>query len=86
MFPEDYDELSNRVFNPIYPDEEHREFNAHIKARALAGCYPDKKRYVFQGARNSEKGVETSLLRGTPPADGPVLGRARLTHVGSGNP
>ena len=61
---EDYDELLNRVINPIYPDEEERRFNAHIKARALAGCYTDKKWYVFQGARNSGKGVETSLLRG----------------------
>jgi len=61
---EDYDELLNRVINPIYPDEEERKFNAHIKARALAGCYTDKKWYVFQGARNSGKGVETSLLRG----------------------
>lgn len=61
---EDYDELLKRVINPIYPDEEERNFNAHIKARALAGCYADKKWYVFQGARNSGKGVETALLRG----------------------
>ena len=60
---EDYEELLNRVINPIYPEEEERVFNAHIKARALAGCYTDKKWYVFQGARNSGKGVETSLLR-----------------------
>lgn len=60
---EDYDELLNRVINPIYPDEEERKFNAHIKARALAGCYTDKKWYVFEGARNSGKGVETTLLR-----------------------
>jgi hypothetical protein len=60
---EDYDELLNRVISPIYPDEDERKFNAHIKARALAGCYTDKKWYVFQGARNSGKGVETSLLR-----------------------
>jgi hypothetical protein len=60
---EDYDELLTRVINPIYPEEEERIFNAHIKARAIAGCFTDKKWYVFQGARNSGKGVETSLLR-----------------------
>ena len=60
---EDYNELLNRVINPIYPIEEEKIFNAHIKARALAGCYTDKKWYVFQGARNSGKGVETALLR-----------------------
>ncbi len=54
---EDYDELLNRVINPIYPDEDERKCNVHIKARA---CYTDKKWYVFQGARNSGKGAETS--------------------------
>lgn len=60
---EDYQELLNRVIKPIYPDEEEMKYNAHIKARALAGCFTDKKWYVFQGARNSGKGVETTLLR-----------------------
>lgn len=60
---EDYQELLNRVIKPIYPDEEEMIYNAHIKARALAGCFTDKKWYVFQGARNSGKGVETTLLR-----------------------
>ena len=59
----DYNELMNKVIIPIYPDEEERNFNAHIKARALAGCYSDKKWYGYSGARNSGKGTETGLLR-----------------------
>jgi hypothetical protein len=38
----DYNDLMNKVIIPIYPDEEERNYNAHIKARALAGCYHDK--------------------------------------------
>lgn len=60
---EDYDELLTRVINPIYPDEEERNYNAHIKSRALAGCYKDKKWYASIGSRNSGKSVETSLLK-----------------------
>jgi hypothetical protein len=59
----DYDELMKRVIIPIYPDEEERQYNAHIKSRALAGCYHDKKWYGYGGSRNSGKGTETGLLR-----------------------
>lgn len=59
----DYDELMNRVIIPIYPDENERIYNAHIKARALAGCYEDKKWYGYSGSRNSGKGTETGILR-----------------------
>ena len=37
----DYDELMDRVIIPIYPIEEERKYNAHIKSRALARCYED---------------------------------------------
>ena len=53
----------NKVIIPIYPDEEEQRYNAHIKARALAGCYHDKKWYGYGGSRNSGKGTETGLLR-----------------------
>ena len=59
----DYDDLMNRVIIPIYPDEQERNYNAHIKARALSGCYEDKKWYGYSGSRNSGKGTETGLLR-----------------------
>lgn len=60
---DDYNELMNRVIIPIYPNEEERQYNAHIKARALAGCYEDKKWYGYSGSRNSGKGVETNQLK-----------------------
>jgi hypothetical protein len=60
----DYDDLMNRVIIPIYPDETERKYNAHIKSRALAGCYEDKKWYGYSGSRNSGKGTETGILRG----------------------
>lgn len=60
----DYDELMKRVINPIYPNEEEKNYNAHIKARALAGCYEDKKWYGYSGSRNSGKGTETDILKG----------------------
>lgn len=67
MFPTynkvDYDELMNRVIIPIYPNEEERIHNAHIKARALAGCYHDKIWYGYGGSRNSGKGVESGLTK-----------------------
>jgi len=59
----DYDDLMNRVIIPIYPDETERKYNAHIKSRALAGCYEDKKWYGYSGSRNSGKGTETGILR-----------------------
>ena len=59
----DFDDLMNRVIIPIYPDEEERDYNAHIKARALAGCYHDKRWYGYGGSRNSGKGTETKLMR-----------------------
>lgn len=59
----DYDDLMNRVIIPIYPNEDERKYNAHIKARALAGCYEDKKWYGYSGSRNSGKGTETGILR-----------------------
>ena len=60
---EDYNELMNKVINPIYPNEDERNYNAHIKARALAGCYEDKKWYGYSGSRNSGKGTETGIMR-----------------------
>jgi hypothetical protein len=59
----DYDDLMDRVIIPIYPDETERKYNAHIKSRALAGCYEDKKWYGYSGSRNSGKGTETGILR-----------------------
>ena len=60
---EDYDDLMNKVINPIYPNEDERKYNAHIKSRALAACYEDKKWYGYSGSRNSGKGTETGLMR-----------------------
>ena len=60
---EDYDDLMDKVIIPIYPDETERKYNAHIKSRALAGCYEDKKWYGYSGSRNSGKGTETGILR-----------------------
>ena len=59
----DYDDLINKVIAPIYPNEDERLYNAHIKARALAGCFEDKKWYGYSGSRNSGKGTETGILR-----------------------
>ena len=59
----DYEDLMNKVIIPIYPNEDERKYNAHIKARALAGCYEDKKWYGYSGSRNSGKGTETGILR-----------------------
>ena len=58
----DYDDMMNTLIIPIFPNDEEREYNAHIKARALAGCYRDKKWYTFTGSRNSGKGTETEIL------------------------
>ena len=51
------------IRDSIYPNEDERNYNAHIKARALAGCYEDKKWYGYSGSRNSGKGTETGILR-----------------------
>jgi len=59
----DYEELMEKVIIPIYPNEDERNYNAHIKSRALAGCYEDKKWYGYSGSRNSGKGTETGILR-----------------------
>ncbi len=53
----------NKVIIPIYSDEEERNYNSHIKARSLAGCYHDKKWYGYCGSRSSGQGTETGLLR-----------------------
>jgi hypothetical protein len=53
----------NRAIISIYPDETERKYNAHIKSRAFAGCYEDKKWYGYSGARNSGRGTETGLLK-----------------------
>jgi len=58
-----YQKLMNKVIIPIYPNESERTYNAHIKARALAGCYEDKVWYGYSGSRNSGKGTESGLLR-----------------------
>ena len=64
-FPEfnqdDYDELMRRVIDPIYPDEIERDYNAHIRARAYAGCIEDKRWYGLIGEQNCGKGIETKL-------------------------
>ena len=60
---DDYDELMEKVIIPIYPNEDERNYNAHIKDRALAGCYEDKKWYGYSGSRNSGIGTETGFLR-----------------------
>lgn len=60
----DYDDLMKEVIIPIYPNDEERTYNAHIKARALAGLYEDKKWYGYSGSRNSGKGTETGLMTG----------------------
>ncbi len=43
----------NKVIIPIDPDETERRYNAHIKSRALAGYYEDKKWYGYSDSRNS---------------------------------
>ncbi len=48
---------------PIYPNEDERNYNAHIQARALAGCFEDKKWYGYSGSRNSGKGTKTGIWR-----------------------
>ena len=53
----------DRVIKPIYPNGTERHYNAHIKSRALAGCYEDKIWYGYSGSRNSGIGVEPSLLK-----------------------
>jgi hypothetical protein len=60
---ETYDDLMQKVIIPIYPDETERKYNAHIKSRALAGYYEDKKWYGYSGSRNSGKETETGILR-----------------------
>jgi len=60
---QDNDDLMNKVIIPIYPNLDERKYNAHIKARALAACYEDKKWYGYSGSRNSGKGTETGILR-----------------------
>ena len=52
-----------KVIIPIYPDEYERNCNAHVKYRALARCYEDKKWYGYSGSRNSRKGTETGILK-----------------------
>ncbi len=47
--------MMNTLINPIYPNEEERIYNAHIKARALAGCYRDKKWYVLLAVETQVK-------------------------------
>ena len=59
----DEEELMKRIINPIYPNNDDAFYNAHIKERALAGCYEDKKWYGYSGSRNSGKGTETTLLK-----------------------
>ncbi|KAJ1640866.1 hypothetical protein T492DRAFT_1138723 [Pavlovales sp. CCMP2436] len=59
----DHDEMMKRVLMPIYPNEEERTYNAYVTARALAGCFEDKKWYGYCGMRDSGKGTETKLLR-----------------------
>jgi len=59
---DDYNLLFDKVLIPIYPNNDERLFNAHLRARAIAGNVEDKY-WVFQlGQRNSGKGVETELL------------------------
>ena len=51
-----YEDLMNKVIIPIYPNEDDRKYNPHIKSRALAGCYEDKHWYGYSGSGNSGKG------------------------------
>ena len=60
---QDYDDLMDKVIIPIYPDETERKYNAHIKSRALAGCYEDKKWYGYSGS--SRQGRSSLLHRPT---------------------
>ena len=83
---EDYEELLRRVINPIYPNEDERDYNAHIKARAIAGCFEDKKWYCFIGERNCGKGVETTLLRNAFDVFVRTFDAKTLIHNKYGNP
>jgi uncharacterized protein YfkK (UPF0435 family) len=56
-------DMMEKLLIPIYPNEEERNYNAHVKSRALAGCFEDKKWYGYCGLRDSGKGTETGLLR-----------------------
>lgn len=66
-FPE-YDKksldiLMEQIIIPILPNEEERKYFIYRLARALAGCYTDKKWFINKGSRNSGKGVITKLLQ-----------------------
>lgn len=52
----------DKIINPILPDKVQQKYFLMCLARALAGCYIDKKWYVGQGARDCGKGVLASML------------------------
>ena len=60
---EEYNDLMSRIINPIHPIESEKNYNAQIKARAIAGCVQDKTHYLPTGERNTGKGVETDLMK-----------------------
>lgn len=62
-FNEDkYNEVMNKVVNPIFPNPIERDYFAHICSRAIAGHNEDKKWFGLGGARNSGKGVLTDCF------------------------
>lgn len=52
----------DKIIDPILPDKAQQKYFLMCLARALAGCFADKKWYVGQGARDCGKGVLTGLL------------------------
>ncbi len=45
----------DRIINPILPDKVQQKYFLMCLARALSGCYTDKKWFVGQGARDCGK-------------------------------
>lgn len=63
VFDEDkYNEVMNKVVNPIFPNQIERDYFAHICSRAIAGHNEDKRWFGLSGSRNSGKGVLTDTF------------------------
>lgn len=63
VFEEDIKELYNRIFYPIFGNNDILiDYYLHRIARSIGGYTIDKKVHVLQGLRNSGKGCLTELL------------------------
>jgi len=57
-----FNEFLEKVVIPIFPNQEERDYFAHIISRSIAGHSEDKKWFGVSGARNSGKGVLTDCM------------------------